>query len=175
MRAGRTPARTGRSRRSGAPHERRSSIRLLATLTIAAILPLSTVAQASSRPARDAGHHVRRHHRPGCRSSGCDRRVDRAWARRHPPPVLITRFDLCVANQENGEPGASSFSTVNWRADNDYEGAFSWEPAKWEAGGGLRYARHPYEASPQEQIAVFHQNGRNGEWTLGNWPTIARC
>ncbi len=89
--------------------------------------------------------------------------------------VQVTSFDLCVANRENGEPGATSFSTVNWKADNAYEGAFSWEPSKWAAGGGLRYAAHPYEATPMQQIAVFHQNGRNGEWTSSNWPTIPPC
>lgn len=87
----------------------------------------------------------------------------------------ISTFDLCVANRENGEPGATTFDTINWRADNAYEGAFSWEPAKWAAGGGLRYARHAYEASPSEQVAVFEQNGRNGEWTASNWPTIPPC
>ena len=82
---------------------------------------------------------------------------------------------LCVANRENGEPGATTYSTINWRADNDYEGAFSWEPSKWAAGGGLKYAQHAYDATPSEQVAVFEQNGRNGEWTASNWPTIPPC
>lgn len=87
----------------------------------------------------------------------------------------ISRFDLCVANRENGQPGATTFNTINWHADNNYEGAFSWEPSKWAAGGGRRFAKHAYNATPQQQVAVFEQNGRNGEWTASNWPTIPPC
>jgi len=32
-------------------------------------------------------HYRHGHHRPGCESSVCDRRVDRIWARHHPGPA----------------------------------------------------------------------------------------
>lgn len=80
-----------------------------------------------------------------------------------------------MANRENGEPGSLDPKFVNWHANNNYEGAFSWEHSKWVAGGGLRYAYHPYDATEEQQVAVFEQNGRNGEWTLSNWPTIGPC
>lgn len=99
------------------------------------------------------------------------------WARHHRTArEAITTFDLCVANQEEGEPGATTISTVRWDTQAGiYGGGYSEEQSKWEAGGGLRYAAHAWEASARDQIAAFHQNGRNGEWTLSNWPTIARC
>lgn len=119
--------------------------------------------------------HRKSRHRRGCASRRCDRAADRAFARRHRPKVTITRFDLCVANRENGEPGSTEYHFIDWHARNAYDGAFSWEQSKWEAGGGLRYAKHAYEAKPLQQVAVFHTNGRRGEWTPGNWPTIPPC
>lgn len=123
-------------------------------------------------------HHYKGRN-PGCHTPACDHHVGVLWAKHyaktHKPKTTITQFDLCVANRENGEPSATSFSSINWKANNNYEGAFSWEHSKWVAGGGLKYANHPYDATPQEQVAVFHQNGRNGEWTASNWPTIPPC
>jgi hypothetical protein len=87
----------------------------------------------------------------------------------------VGSFEACVANRENGEPGSLDPRLVNWHAHNAYEGAFSWEPSKWAAGGGLRFAAHAYEATEAQQVLVFRQNGRNGEWTASNWPTIPPC
>ena len=88
-------------------------------------------------------------------------------------PVKITALDLCVANRENGEPGSYSYSTINWHADNEYEGAYSEEHAKWVSGGGLRYAAHAYEATPAQQSAVFN---RQIKTEPGAWPnTLPAC
>ena len=105
------------------------------------------------------------------------------WLKKHPQAriaTIIGAFELCVANREVGEPGSlDTITPYDYKAggpggkpDSGYMGAFSWEQSKWEAGGGRG---RPYEASFPEQVRVFRQNGRNGEWTLGNWPTIAGC
>lgn len=90
--------------------------------------------------------------------------------------MVVTLFDLCVANKETGEPGSLVRRYINEHAQGDpYSGAFQWEASKWKAGGGLRFASSPARATWLEQVRVFHRNGRNGEWTYGNWPTIAGC
>lgn len=66
--------------------------------------------------------------------------------------------------------------TVNWSKEQGiYGGGFSEEDSKWLAAGGGKYSAHPWEATPMQQIAIFHKSGRRGEWTYGNWPTIAGC
>lgn len=81
-----------------------------------------------------------------------------------------------MANKETGEPGSLSPRYINPKASGGtYSGAFQWEASKWRAGGGLRYASSPTGATLLEQVQVFHRNGRNGEWTYGNWPTIKGC
>lgn len=138
------------------------------TTILAVLLATGLLASAAVAAVRFAHH-------PECHEPRCAWEADRAYALKHRPRFSMTRFELCIANRENGEPGATAASLVHWHAHNAYEGAFSWEPAKWKAGGGLRFARHAYEATPEQQVRVFRQNGRNGEWTLSNWPTIAAC
>ncbi len=73
-----------------------------------------------------------------------------------------------MANRENGEPGTTTFSTIDWRADNEYEGAYSEEAAKWEAGRrGISTKAAAYEASPQEQTEVFRRQVASDP---GAWP-----
>jgi hypothetical protein len=85
----------------------------------------------------------------------------------------ISTFDLCVANRENGEPGALTYSTIDWHAVNDYYGAFSFLHETWVAAGGLRYAFNANEASPWEQSAIFNSYERIDP---GAWPnTVPPC
>jgi len=89
----------------------------------------------------------------------------------HPP--AISRFDLCVANRENGEPGSTSYSSINWGAVNEYYGAYSFLHSTWVSMGGLRYAYNANEASPSQQSVVFNYGARTDP---GAWPaTIPPC
>jgi hypothetical protein len=87
--------------------------------------------------------------------------------------VRPNRFDLCVANRENGEPGATTYGTVNWHAVNGYYGAYSFLHETWAVAGGLRYAYNANEASPSEQTAIFESYVRRDP---GAWPnTVPPC
>jgi hypothetical protein len=93
-----------------------------------------------------------------------------------PRPFRIGRFEACVANREQGEPGSTDLRYVNWRAQEGvYGGGYSMEPSKWRHGGGLLYAQHPWLASPSDQTRVFRRLGALGEWTPDNWPSITPC
>lgn len=121
-------------------------------------------------------HAPKAHHR-GCHSVRCDRRIDIIWARHHKPPaptVTISKFDLCVANRENGEPGSTDYSLIDWHADNDYEGAYSEEHVKWEEGSrGLGFPVHAYDATPEQQTVVFE---KQVSVEPGAWPnTVPPC
>jgi hypothetical protein len=86
---------------------------------------------------------------------------------------VISRFDLCVANRENGEPGATTFDTINWHAVNDYYGAYSFLHPTWVEAGGLRFAYNANLASPEDQSIVFNHWSRVDP---GAWPnTIPPC
>ena len=62
---------------------------------------------------------------------------------------------MCVANRENGEPGARSYSTINWFAVNEYYGAYSFLHGTWVSMGGERYAFNANEASPDGDLRVW--------------------
>lgn len=81
--------------------------------------------------------------------------------------MVITRFDLCVANREKGEPGSLDPRLIHWHADAEgYEGAYSWLPSTWIAQGGGRFAAAAYEASPRQQSIIFDKWSRldPGAW-----------
>lgn len=143
------------------------------------ILAVLVAVGLAASPALAKHHRFAHHHE--CVRLVCALNADRAYARHHRPKFIVTAFDLCVANHEEGTGvvatlGNSRMGTVHWRTQQGvYGGGYSEEQSKWEAGGGLRYAPHAWEASALDQIRAFHQNGRNGEWTLSNWPTIAYC
>lgn len=84
-----------------------------------------------------------------------------------------TAFDICVANNETGEPGSSDPRYINWHAGGTYSGAFQFDEATWAEAGGRRYARIAGEATPAEQLHVFH-NFEPGHPT--RWPnTVPPC
>lgn len=86
---------------------------------------------------------------------------------------IITKFDLCVANRENGEPGSTSYNTINWHAVNEYYGAYSFLHSTWVSDGGLRFSYNANEATPEEQTIVFNEWSRRDP---GAWPnTIPPC
>lgn len=92
---------------------------------------------------------------------------------RHRPVMAISKRDLCVANRENGEPGALTYSTIHWHAVNEYDGAYSFLPATWDQAGGQRYAARADEASPGQQSAIFE---RWSHIDPGAWPnTLPPC
>jgi hypothetical protein len=131
------------------------------SLIVASVLPVASTAEARLK------------HAPGCRSARCDLRVARIWGRHHHPAAreassTISRFDLCVANRENGEPGADTYSTVNWHAVNEYDGAYSFLQSTWEAAGGMRFASSANLATPLEQSVIFNSYSRVDP---GAWPT----
>ena len=128
----------------------------MATLATLATLAMATPAQAHSK---------------GCHTSTCDTRAYHHWQAHH--QQVITRFDLCVANRENGEPGSTSYSTINWHAVNDYYGAYSFLEGTWKEAGGRRYAYNASQATPEQQSIIFNY------WSArhpGAWPnTIPPC
>jgi hypothetical protein len=83
-----------------------------------------------------------------------------------------------VANDETGSPGSLSFSTVHWHDTPEqneglYWGAYSWMQGTWESQGGLRFAYHASEASPEQQSIIFDHWSRIDP---GAWPnTIPPC
>lgn len=89
-----------------------------------------------------------------------------------------TRFDLCVANNETGSPGKTTFYTVHWHdtpAQNEglYWGAYSWLQSTWESQGGLRYAYRASDATPREQTAIFETHWKEYQT---QWPnTVPPC
>lgn len=118
-------------------------------------------------------HHKHHHHTKGCNTYSCDVRVGRAWAKKHPPKTVATPFDLCVANREAGTGTVATqsnarFYTINWHLDEDgiHTGGFQWDHATWGEGGGYRYATEAYEATPSEQLKVFHHfyPGHESRW-----------
>lgn len=97
----------------------------------------------------------------------------RRVAARHRPVMTISLRDLCVANRENGEPGALTYDTVHWHAVNEYDGAYSFLPATWDEAGGRRFAARANEASPDQQSRVFEHWSRVDP---GAWPnTLPPC
>jgi len=118
-------------------------------------------------------HHVKHH--PGCSTSTCDARINKVWAENHRPKEVnnITTLDLCVANRENGEPGSTSYDTINWFAVNEYYGAYSFLHSTWAAAGGEKYSFNANEATPNQQSIVFNH------WSAvdpGAWPnTLPAC
>jgi hypothetical protein len=119
--------------------------------------------------------HLPAHHKQHLKHHRCTTlRCDRLWSRHHArKPGVITTFDLCVANRENGEPGVDTYSTINWHAKNDYYGAYSFLHETWKAAGGLRFAPNANKATPEQQSIVFNH------WSSvdpGAWPnTIPPC
>jgi hypothetical protein len=72
---------------------------------------------------------------------------------------------MCVANRESGEPGSTSFATIDWRYDaRGYEGAYNWVNSTWLAMGGGLYARHAYDASPEQQTLIFRAHANSHDW-----------
>lgn len=122
---------------------------------------LSIAAVASPAPAHTP-HHFKHH--PECRTLRCARHADRAWARRHRPNFIFGAFELCVANREAGEPGSTSFDTINWRYSGDYEGAYNWVNGTWLSMGGGRFAAHAYEATPEQQTLIFRAHANSRDW-----------
>jgi hypothetical protein len=81
-------------------------------------------------------------------------------------------LELCVANRESGEPGSTSYSTVNWRIVGEgYEGAYQWVNSTWLAMGGGRYAQHANEATPEQQTLIFRAHANAQDWPV----TIPAC
>lgn len=84
------------------------------------------------------------------------------WSKHHRPRARSfdlsspTAFDICVANNETGEPGSSDPRFINWRASGTYSGAFQFDEATWAEAGGTRYSRIAGEATPAQQLHVFH-------------------
>ena len=114
---------------------------------------------------------ARTQHVPGCRkpvgysarvASVCRHAGRHYWHRTH--RFQFGSFELCVANQEAGEPGSTSFATINWHYDADYEGAYNWVNSTWLAEGGGRYAPHAYEASPEAQTLIFRAHANSQDW-----------
>lgn len=94
-------------------------------------------------------------------------------AHRRKPRTVISEYDLCVANRENGEPGALTYNTINWHAVNEYYGAYSFLHGTWVAAGGLRYTSNANEASPVDQSIIFNSYSARDP---GAWPnTIPPC
>jgi Transglycosylase-like domain len=96
------------------------------------------------------------------------RRTARASTKHH--RIVITAFDLCVANHESGEPHGPPYraSTVDWHiVDPPYEGAYQWDPSTWAAAGGLRYGSAS-SATPEDQTRIFNSYERRdpGAWPL---------
>lgn len=123
-------------------------------------------------------NHHKKHH-PGCNTSSCDHRIDIIWAKRHPQYAHIavisniTKFDLCVANNESGEPGSLSYSSINWHEEGGYEGAYQFLNSTWLAAGGGKYASGALEATPAQQTAIFNSYEPNDP---GAWPqTVPPC
>lgn len=125
------------------------------------------VSKGSTGPSQalPAHHAVRRAHhaihRPGCRSRACDHRVDAIWGRHHRLRTFDlsspTAFDICVANNEAGEPGSSDPHFIDWHLhDGAYSGAFQFDGPTWAAAGGMRYSADAGDATPSEQLRVFH-------------------
>jgi hypothetical protein len=87
--------------------------------------------------------------------------------------AVISTFDLCVANRENGEPGALTYNTINWHVVNDYYGAYSFLHPTWVSAGGERFADNANEASPEQQSIIFNSYRARDP---GAWPaTIPPC
>jgi hypothetical protein len=88
--------------------------------------------------------------------------------------AVITRFDLCVANREKGEPGSLDPRLIRWHeVGGGYYGAYSWLASTWTAEGGGRFAPLASEATPQQQSIIFDKWSRIDP---GAWPnTIPPC
>jgi hypothetical protein len=112
-------------------------------------------------------------HLPGCHARIADTlgnrasciRTGRAWAIRHRPQFHMTAFEVCVANHESGEPNDPyNPAHIDWRYSGDYEGAYNWTNETWLAQGGGRYAKHAYEATPEQQTLVFRAHANAQDW-----------
>lgn len=105
------------------------------------------------------------------------RRCGRLWAEHHRPRFVYTAFELCVANRESGSTGSTSFGAIDWRygapgdPHKDYEGAFNWVNSTWLAMGGGRYAKHAYDATPEQQTRIFRAHANSRDWPL----TVPAC
>jgi hypothetical protein len=74
-------------------------------------------------------------------------------------------FALCVANQESGSPGSTSFATVNWRYDDgQFEGAYNWVHSTWEAMKRPSDPGYAVDASPRQQTEVFMAHANANDW-----------
>ena len=78
---------------------------------------------------------------------------------------------MCVANRESGEPGSYSYSTINWKYNGEFEGAYNWVNSTWLAEGGGKYAQHAYEATPNQQSQIFNENVNPHDWPV----TVPAC
>lgn len=127
----------------------------------------------------------RSRHRPGCRSRRCDHRVDVTWSKHHRPRARTfdlssaTAFDICVADNETGEPGSRDPRFIRWHAgigrrrDTTYTGAFQFDEPTWREAGGQRFARVAGDATPGEQLHIFHRWERTHP---SAWPnTVPPC
>ena len=177
---------TGRPARVGAARPRHDA---LATLNggvdgIRLLVPLIAALFFGSAHTQDpsqAGHADRvrpiqavsrgrlRSELPDHEQSGLSRRR-KALAHRH----VITAFDACVGNRENGEPGALTLNTIHWHAIvGEYHGAYSFMPATWAAAGGHQFAGEANEATPRDQSRIFNSYSAIDP---GAWPnTLPPC
>ena len=82
------------------------------------------------------------------------------WARHHRlrsfDVSYATAFDICVANNETGEPGSGDPRYINWHASGIYSGAFQFDRSTWAEAGGTRYSSTAGEATKAEQLRIFH-------------------
>jgi len=116
---------------------------------------------------------TQKHHHRGCRTSACDRHIDRVWAKKHRPKFRITPEELCVANHESGAGGPTTtpsnarFDTIVWSYDDrGYEGGFNWLHSTWTNMRPSGFATYAKDASPREQVLVF----RAHKYDAGQWP-----
>jgi hypothetical protein len=87
------------------------------------------------------------------------------------PAFRFGRVELCEANRESGEPGAVSFSTIDWRMQSGaYEGAYSWLPSTWLRQRFPGMPSRAVEATPAQQTRVFRRF-----MNVGEWPPLALC
>jgi hypothetical protein len=111
----------------------------------------------------------KQHHRTGCRSRACYRRV---WIKEHPAPKYPppTAADLCLGYHE----------TTNNPAERNppYSGEVEWEAGTWQAAEGVArvsFAGEAWEASRDEQAFVL--NRYEPVAPVGTWPAweLADC
>ncbi len=88
------------------------------------------------------------------------------------PVYVVTWPWIAIVDCESGDGSGSPPYTADWGYnDGVFEGGPNFAPSTWRDYGGLAYAAHAYDATPEQQIRIAEKVLADVGW--GAWPVCS--